>query len=120
MAYRLEKCILALVTAAGLSALTYTEGFAQEAPKPTPKPAPEMRCGPTQSIDAFLRSKGYAEASFGIINPQAAMLIYATPGGGTWVAVLIGTDGQACFSFEGVEWWPGAVPEAPVEGERAA
>lgn len=114
MAYRLEKCVLALVAAAGIGALTYTEAFAQE-PAST-----EPVCGPTQNIDTFLRDKGYVEASFGIINPQAVMLIYATPGGGAWVAVLIGTDGKACFSYEGEGWFPGAVPPAPVEGERAA
>lgn len=109
----ISKCILACVAAAGISALTYTEGFAQE-------PATKPVCDTTVKIDAYLRGKGYAEASFGIINPQAVMLIYATPGGGAWVAVLIGTDGNACFSFEGTDWFPGAVPPVPVPGERAA
>lgn len=114
MAYRLEKCILALVAAAGIGALLYTEALAQE-PAST-----EPVCDATVKIDAYLRGKGYAEATFGIINPQTALLIYATPGGGAWVAVLIGTDGKACFTYEGVEWFPGAVPPEPVEGERAA
>lgn len=111
---RISKCILACVAAAGISALTYTEGFAQE------PAATEPVCDTTVKIDAYLRDKGFAEASFGIINPKTALLIYSQPGGKAWVAVLIGTDGKACFSFEGLEWWPGAVQPEPVPGERAA
>lgn len=109
-----SKCILAAVTAAGIYGLWASRADAQN------KAPTEPVCDTTVKIDAYLRGKGFAEASFGIINPQAAMLIYATPDGEAWVAVLIGTDGNACFSYEGVGWFPGAVPPAPVEGERAA
>ncbi|TIM14451.1 MAG: hypothetical protein E5Y67_12285 [Mesorhizobium sp.] len=51
---------------------------------------------------------------------NAAVIVFASPGGATWTIAIIGADGRACPVASGENWLDVIPPKAPVPGERPA
>lgn len=107
----ITKCILAGVAAAGIYGLWASRADAQE----------QMPCAPTAELIAKLQ-KDYHEVEVGggIVSQEHVFVVYASPDGETWTVLAVGTNGTACVVGAGRYWFPGALPEAPVEGSGPA
>jgi hypothetical protein len=90
MAYRLEKCILAALAAAGTYSLWASRADAQE-----------MDCRPSEQIYAELHKAEMSEVAVMGVNPQVIWLVYATPGGREWKLISTRVDGMSCIVVSG-------------------
>jgi hypothetical protein len=95
--------------ALGLSTLLATPALAQDAQLPA--------CAPIDQIAAKLAAE-YQETRVqqGVVGEGRAMLlIFATPDGATWTAVMLRHDGIGCMAAAGSDWQarsdPAPVPE---------
>ena len=66
----------------------------------------ESRCGTLEQVEAILAKDGEAQvqAGLGQMNGNHLSLIYATPNGDTWTAVVVGPTGVACVVDYGADW----------------
>jgi hypothetical protein len=107
----IKWAVLTALTVTAIGALWASRADAQEGPP----------CAPTTELVAKLKDKyGEVEVGGGIFNEQVVVIPFASPGGDTWTILSIGTDGFACILSHGTDWFPGVLPEAPVDGERPA
>lgn len=70
-------------------------------------PQVQPKCGPGKELLKTLQEK-YKEtgSAIGMINPQQAFLIVASPDGKTWTALVYNSDGTACFVASGTDLSP--------------
>lgn len=95
---KLEKCILAFVAAAGIWGIYATSADAQERPI----------CAKHADLVEKLKGEyNEVETDFGIVNDQAALVIFTSPEGETWTAVMVGSSGRSCVLSAGEHWSPG-------------
>jgi len=84
-----------------------TAAHAEEAPGAPPAGA---ACGPLVQVAAALKERAHEEEiSFGIIDNKSALIIFASPKGETWTAVIAGATGLGCMIASGRDFYTGQV-----------
>ncbi|RJG46486.1 hypothetical protein [Mesorhizobium sp. DCY119] len=67
--------------------------------------ADDPNCAPTSAMASVLKSEfNETPASYGVATDKVALVIFVSPGGETWSAVAVGTDGMACLLQSGKYW----------------
>lgn len=72
----------------------------------SPAVAQEPKCAPYDQVEAMLAAEFQeTRVQQGIVGDgQAMLLIFASPNGGTWSAVMVRPDGVACLAAAGSDW----------------
>lgn len=84
-----------------------------------PANAQENKCGPWANIQKVVTEQfHFVPVGLGLINEQAALVVYASPEDGSWVAFILGTKGIACEISSGADWSSIPLPDLPVPGQR--
>lgn len=75
--------------------------------------SPIGKCAPFADISRALKDVAHEDqVAGGLINDQNALVIFATPKGETWTAVLVTVgDDKACILNMGVGWFPVRTPK---------
>lgn len=75
-----------------------------------PAPQPQMKCAPYVKVrDALKQAANETEVSFGIIDQQSVLTVFASPKGETWTALIVGASGMACVIAEGRDYFQTSV-----------
>jgi hypothetical protein len=69
-------------------------------------PSPQDRCAPLDRVEAMLAAEfRESRVQQGIVGDGNSMLlIYASPNGETWSAVVVRSDGVGCLASAGSDW----------------
>lgn len=107
---RLSWLLYAVLTWIGLIAvLVAIAGIASKA-LAEPAPQPQMKCAPYVKVrDALKQAANETEVSFGIIDQQSVLTVFASPKGETWTALIVGASGMACVIAEGRDYFQTSV-----------
>jgi hypothetical protein len=77
----------------------------------SPAGAAQAVCAPWDEVKEFLSEQHHeTEVGGGFINPSAVMVLLMSPGGETWTIAALGTDGQACITSSGSDWFQRSIP----------
>lgn len=84
-----------------------------------PAAAQNMLCLPWPALKEAAASRhGERPVSRGQLDDKAMLVVLASPGGSTTVAV-VGAAGMACVIATGIGWEPGRLPQLPIETRRS-
>lgn len=82
------------ILAAALLALSVAQSSAQE-----------QICAPYDKLKAQIQEQyGEKYAAVGRVDESAILVVFAAPSGGSWTALAVYSDGEACTVASGDEW----------------
>lgn len=82
--------------------------------------AAQQQCPIYQDLKKFaLENGGMVPSGSGVTSQgKAAVIVFASPEGETWMMAIINQEGRACVVASGDQWITVIPPHAPVPGER--
>ena len=96
--------LLSMIAAVAICAGLASKALAE------PAPQPQMKCAPYVKVrDALKQAANETEVSFGIIDQQSVLTVFASPQGETWTALIVGASGMACVIAEGRDYFQTSV-----------